>query len=119
MYKELEETFTNDLRYRNEVVSLEQDGLDEIAEQHSSGIKFSPEEIELVWNTLGRLYKKDEEPYILMYLVYYLGFSYREAAEVVGYSAVSWCHTMVANTVKELQHEIINGKRTTESVPRQ
>lgn len=105
MYKDLEETFTCDLRYRNEVVSLNHDSFLELEERIIEQPSFSQEDINLVWDTLDELYGKSDEHYILVYLVFYLGFSYRDAAAVVG-RVVSYVHKTVQQSIKEVREAL-------------
>ena len=114
MYKKLEETFTNDLRYRSEFVSLNQDAFDEILEEEEKQkTEYTPEQFDLVWKTLKNLYSINEDKYIVIYLIYYLGFSYRDAAEVLGIS-VSWCHDLTESVIKKLQEAVVNEQSTIE-----
>ena len=108
MYKEHEETFTNDLRYRNETVSLNQDEFEFLLEeQKTNENSFIKEDLELVWETLKSMYGQTDDRYILIYLIYYLGYSYRDAAETIGI-VVSWRHKLTEKTIKAVRRELIN-----------
>lgn len=113
MYKNLEETFTNDLRYRSEIVSLNQNNFDEVLAEEEKQSTYTPEQFDLVWNALKNLYSIDEDRYIVIYLIYYLGFSYRDAADVLDIS-VSWCHDLTESVLKKLRESIFNEQSTTE-----
>lgn len=112
MYKKLEETFTNDLRYRSEIVSLNQNNFEEVLAEEEKQTTYSPEQFDLVWNTLKNLYSIDEDKYIVIYLIYYLGFSYRDAATVLGIS-VSWCHDLTEGVIHKLQEAVVHEQSTT------
>ncbi len=83
MSKQLKETFTNDLRYNEEVVSIEE--LDfELSDEDIKKPYFDKEELDVIWKTLRQIYNVTDDHYIIMYLIYYLGFSYRKTGAVVG-----------------------------------
>lgn len=117
MYKNTQETFTNDIRYRNEIVSIEEDYIPELEEkEQESGISFTQEDLDMIWSTLRKLYPINNTKYILIYLVYYIGLSYRDAADVTGI-ALSWCHESVEKAVTKLKEELVkNGKLNADSV---
>lgn len=82
--KDIKETFTSDLKYNNTIISLE-DLEHEISDEdviYPSA--YSTEDLELIWRTLRKCYDLTDDHYIIMYLIYYLGFSYRKAGAVVG-----------------------------------
>ena len=112
MYKKLEETFTNDLRYRSEIVSLNQNNFEEVLAEEEKQTTYSPEQFDLVWNTLKNLYSIDEDKYIVIYLIYYLGFSYIDAATVLG-SSVSLCQDLTEGVVHKLQEAVVHEQSTT------
>lgn len=113
MYKELEETFTNDLRYRNEVVSINQDEFEFLEEKSRHESEFNAEDLSLIWDTLLKLYGQNDERYVLIYLIYYLGYSYRDAAETLGI-VVSWCHKLTEKTIKAVRRELFTHGKFTE-----
>lgn len=81
--KQINETFTNDLRYNDEVISLEDLTIEPSDESvPSSGYK--REDLDMIWDVLRACYDLNDDHYIIMYLIYYLGFSYRKAGAVVG-----------------------------------
>lgn len=116
MFKKFEETFTNDLRYRAETVSLNQESFDELADSNAESCDYSAEDLVNIWGTLERIYGKTDESYILMYLVYYLGYSYRDASTVIG-MALSCCHKRVKKAIVEVQRELLNNKAKNDSDP--
>lgn len=81
--KRISETFTSDLRHNYTVVSL--DALRDDIEEHKveSSNLYTEEELQLVWDTLREIYEIYDEHYIIMYLMYYLGMSFRKAANIL------------------------------------
>lgn len=88
--------------------------MDLLEEREPEQPLFTMEEINSIWVHLEHLYGKADERYILMYLVFYLGYSYRDAAAVLGI-AVSWCHKLVEKSIVQLRGEFLKDEeRTTE-----
>ena len=83
MRDSINETFTADLHYNAELTSLE-DIENEIEERETPSNYYNEEELKLIWDTLKQMYKKEDEHYIIMYLMYSLGFSFRKVATVIG-----------------------------------
>lgn len=83
MNHSIHETFTEDLHYHAELVSLE-DIENELEEREVSSNYYNEEELKLVWDTLKDIYQITDEHYVIMYLMYYLGFSFRKVATVIG-----------------------------------
>lgn len=83
MSQQIRETFSNDLRYRAETISIEDLGFD-LSDEDVQKPYFDKEELDLIWDTLKLVYEPNDDHYIIMYLLYYLGFSYRKAGAVVG-----------------------------------
>lgn len=112
MYKEFEETFTNELRWRNEISYNSMDMLDDLIESTpQQAMTFSQEDIDLVWNTFDTLFGKRSIKYIMTYLVFYIGYSYRDAARTLGIS-VAWSHDLLANAIKAVQAHIQNERKS-------
>lgn len=111
MYKDFEETFTKDLRWRNEVTRTNFDLLEELAEREQQSLTFTQEEVDLVWGTLDKLFGKRSIRYIMVYLVFYIGYSYRTSAKILGLS-VAWSHDLVASTIKKVKDTIENEHTT-------
>lgn len=107
MYKEFEETFTNELRWRNEITNSTNDLLDDLVESEKESISYTQEELDLVWNTFDELYGKKSVRYLMAYLIFYLGYSYRDAAHVLDIS-VAWSHDLLANAIKTVRKKILN-----------
>lgn len=105
MFIKFEETFTNDLRYRAEIVSLNQDSFNDLEDEAVMSNGYNTEDLTNIWGTLESLYGKNDESYILMYLVYYLGYSYRDASSVVGL-VVSCCHKRVQKAIADVQKKL-------------
>ena len=70
MRDSINETFTADLHYNAELTSLE-DIENEIEERETPSNYYNEEELKLIWDTLKQMYKKEDEHYIIMYLMYY------------------------------------------------
>ena len=105
MFKDFEETFTNDIRFRNEIVSLDCDAANELEEHVLQSTEFSQEEIERVWHTLANMFGKNSNKYIMTYLVFYLGYSYRDASNVLDIS-VSWGHNLVEKAIESVRESL-------------
>ena len=83
MSQSIKETFTNDLRYHEEIVSIEDLGFD-LSDEDVQKPYFDEEELSVIWETLRKVYEPTDDHFIIMYLIYYLGFSYRKTGAVVG-----------------------------------
>lgn len=112
MYKDFEETFTNELRWRNEITNTSLDLLEDLVDREQQSQSFSQEELDLVWGTFDKLYGKKSIRYIMTYLIFYIGYSYRDSAKVLGIS-VAWSHDLLANAISNVKKYIEN-ERTTE-----
>ena len=105
MFRNFDETFTNDLRFRNEIISLDCEEANLLEEREVQSPEFSQDDIDWVWSTLENLFGKNSNKYIMVYLVFYLGYSYRDAAEVLGV-AVAWGFDMVQSAIEKVQKQI-------------
>lgn len=106
MFKDFEETFTNDLRFRNEIISLENGDIELFEEtEKEQPFSYTQEEIELVWTTLAKICNRNSNKYIMTYLIFYLGYSYRDAADVLGI-ALAWGHDLVKSSIADLRKEL-------------
>ena len=116
MNRKIHETFSNDIRYNSEIISMEDLSVD-ISEQEQKTVYYNKEELDLIWSTLKDIYDITDEHYIVMYLIFYLGFSYRKAAVVIGRVHTS-CVFYVDQAINEVKERIANNeKREIEQIP--
>lgn len=99
------ETFSNDLRYNNEVVSMEDLSI-EFPDREIQSPYYEKEDLDLIWGTLREIYDITDNRYLAMYLIYYLGFSYRKAAEVLGNKAHTSCVFYVEQAIAAVKERI-------------
>ena len=107
--KSINETFTCDLRHNYTTVSL--DYLEEEIEDRKiePSAYYNEEELALVWKTLKELYDIHDEHYIIMYLMYYLGLSFRKTANIIerGPSFVFlYANSAIAEVQKKLKIQV-------------
>ena len=112
MFIKYEETFTNDLRFRNEIYSIDNEEVCAIPEREvEPETGFSVEEVEKVWKTLNKICSKNSHKYIITYLVFYLGYSYRDAANVLGIT-VAWSYDLTQKAIEQLKKELVHESKT-------
>lgn len=116
MTKTIHETFTDDLHYTADVVSLEtlcnENGEYNIEEQTVASNYYNKDELILIWNILRKIYPINDEHYIIMYLMYDLGLSYRKVASIIG-RGPSFVFLYTTQAVQEIQKNLEYAKKQT------